>query len=185
MRRLISSRFRPGFLIAALGGAFAASPAAAEVISAGDHGFEVRQSVNLVVPAENAFAAIADVGAWWNPEHSYSGKSENLSLEPRAGGCFCEQLPGGPLEHLRVAYVEPGKRMVLTGALGPLLFEAVAGVMDLKVETIAGGSRVTMSYKAAGFASGGAANMAPLVDKVLADQMKRYRAYAAGRPQIR
>jgi hypothetical protein len=81
---------------------------------------------------------------------------------------------------MRVTYVQPGERMVLTGSLGPLLFEATAGVMDVKVERIAGGSRVTMNYRAAGFAKGGAANMAPLVDQVLGEQMKRFRVYAAG-----
>ena len=56
---------------------------------------------------------------------------------------------------MRVAYVVPGERMVLTGALGPLLYEATTGVMDVKVERIAGGSRVTLNYRAAGFANGG------------------------------
>ena len=37
-----------------------------------------------------------------------------------------------------------------------------------------------MDYKAAGFAKGGAAELAPIVDKVLGEQMKRLRVYAAG-----
>jgi hypothetical protein len=61
-----------------------------------------------------------------------------------------------------------------------LLYEAATGVMDVKVERIAGGSRITMDYRAAGFAKGGAAVLAPIVDKVLSDQMKRLRVYAAG-----
>jgi hypothetical protein len=77
-------------------------------------------------------------------------------------------------------FVQPGERIVLTGSLGPLLYEATSGVMDVKVEPIAGGSRVTMNYRVAGFANGGAAAMAPLVDQVLADQLKRYRVFAAG-----
>jgi hypothetical protein len=51
--------------------------------------------------------------------------------------------------------------------------------MDVKVERIAGGSRITMDYKAAGFAKGGAAELAPIVDKVLGEQIKRLRIYAA------
>ena len=103
---------------------------------------------------------------WWNGEHTYSGNSANLSLALNAGGCFCERVPktGGGIEHLRVAYVEPGERIVMTGSLGPLLFEATAGVMDVKVERIAGGSRVTLDYKVAGFADGDAASLAPVVD---------------------
>ena len=160
------------------------SPASAEVLNASDHGFEVQHSVNLVVPQEQAFAAFGQVGRWWGKEHTYSGDAARMSLQMRTGGCFCEPLDGGGgIEHMRVTYVQPGERIVLTGSLGPLLYEATAGVMDVKVERIAGGSRVTMNYRAAGFAKGGAAAMAPLVDQVLGEQMKRYRLYAAAAPK--
>jgi len=160
---------------------FAASPASAEVLSSSANGFEIQHSVNLVIPQPKAFAAFGQVGQWWNKEHTYSGDAARMSLQVRPGGCFCETLDGGGgIEHLRVAYVQPGERIVLTGGLGPLLYEATAGVMDVKVERIAGGSRVTMNYRAAGFAKGGADKLAPLVDQVLGDQMKRFRVYAAG-----
>lgn len=156
-----------------------ASPAAAEVKSASEHGFVIEHRATLVVPPEVAFRSIGTVASWWSPDHTYSGNASNLSLELRPGGCFCERLDGGGgVEHLRVAYIEPGKRVVLTGALGPLLYEAVSGVMDLQVERTAGGSVLKMSYKAAGFANGGGAKLAPLVDKVLGEQMKRLRTFA-------
>ena len=79
-----------------------------------------------------------------------------------------------------MTYVEPGKELVLTGALGPLLYEAVAGVMHVKAEPIAGGSRLIIDYRAAGFANGGAEKLAPAVDKVLAEQTDRLRAFATG-----
>jgi hypothetical protein len=163
----------------------AASPAAGEVISATSNGFEVRETVNLVVPPPIAFDSFRNISAWWDPEHTYSGDSANLSLSPIPGGCLCERLPkvGGGVEHLRVAYIEPGKRIVLTGALGPLLYEATTGVMDVEVKTIAGGSQLTLDYKVAGFANGGADKLAPAVDEVLAGQMKRLRAYATSRPK--
>jgi hypothetical protein len=161
-----------------------ATPASAEVVSAGPNGFEVRQTVPLVVPPDVAFNSFGDVGAWWNPEHTYSGDASNLSLSLSPGGCFCERIPkGGGVEHMRVAFIDPGKRIVMTGALGPLLYEATTGVMDVQVKTIAGGSQVTLSYKVAGFANGGAAKLAAAVDSVLADQMKRFRSYATSRPK--
>ena len=161
-----------------------AAPASAAVVSAGDHGFEVQHSVNLVVPQAEAFAAFGQIGQWWGNEHTYSGDAKRMSLQMRPGGCFCEPLDGGGgIEHMRVTYLQPGERVVLTGSLGPLLYEATAGVMDVKVERIAGGSRLTMNYRAAGFAKGGAAAMAPLVDQVLGAQMKRFRVFAAGAPK--
>ena len=167
---------RPLFLAAAF---LIAAPAAAEVRSASEHGFVVEQRITLVVPPDVTFRSLRQVGSWWSPDHTYSGSAGNLSLDLRPGGCFCERLDGGGgIEHLRVSYVEPGKRVVLTGALGPLLYEGVSSVMDLKVDKIAGGSSLTMTYKAGGFASGGAARLAPMVDKVLGEQMKRLRTYA-------
>ena len=162
----------------------AAAPASAEVISAGPSGFEVQEVVNLVVPQPGAYAAFGQVGQWWNKAHSYSGDSARMTLQLRPGGCFCESLEGGGgIEHMRVTYLKPGEQIVLTGSLGPLLYQATAGVMDVKFERIAGGTRVTMNYRAAGFAKGDGDKMAPLVDQVLAEQMKRYRTYAAGAPK--
>ena len=79
--------------------------------------------------------------------------------------------------------VDPGKRILLTGALGPLLYEATTGVMDIQIKTAAGGSQLVLDYKSAGFATGGADKLAPAVDAVLAGQMKRFRAYATSRPK--
>jgi hypothetical protein len=156
-----------------------ASPAAAEVVSAGSNGFHVRESVRLVVPQQVAYDAFAKIGSWWNKDHTYSGSSANLSLATMPGGCFCERVPeGGGIEHMRVTYVKPGERVVLTGSLGPLLFEATSGVMDVQFKRIAGGAEVVMDYKAAGFASADAQKFAPLVDQVLAEQMKRLREFA-------
>jgi len=162
----------------------ASAPAAAEVIGASANGFEVRQVVPLVVKPEVAFQSFANLPAWWNPEHTYSGKAQNLSLSLTPGGCFCERFPtGGGIEHMRVTYVDPGKRLLMTGALGPLLYEATAGVLDVQVKSTAGGSQLTLDYKAAGFANGGADKLAPIVDAVLAEQLRRYRKYATARPK--
>jgi hypothetical protein len=157
------------------------TPASAEVLSADPHGFEISQSVNLVIPQPKAFVAFGQVGQWWNKEHTYSGDSLRMVLQMRPGGCLCESFAdGGGIEHMRVTYVQPGEQIVLTGSLGPLLYQATTGVMDVKVERIAGGSRVTMNYRVAGFAKGNGLELAPQVDQMLGDQMKRFRVYAAG-----
>ena len=164
-----------------LGLALATSaPAAAEVVSADAHGFEVTNSVSIVAPVAQAYAAFGRIGSWWDGEHTYSGKAANLRLALQPGGCFCETEPKGVgVEHMRVGVVMPNERIVMTGALGPVLYEAAAGVMDVKFERAAGGAKVTVNYRAAGFAKGDADKMAPLVDKVLASQLTRYRTFAA------
>jgi uncharacterized protein YndB with AHSA1/START domain len=171
-------------IIAALALLAVATPAAADVVTASSNGFEIRRTVPLVVKPEIAFQAFVSLPSWWSGEHTYSGKSENLRLTPVPGGCFCEQFPDGcGIEHMRVIYVDPGKRILMTGALGPLLYEATSGVMDVQVKSTAGGSQLTLDYRASGFFNGGAAGLAPIVDKVLADQLRRYRAYATARPR--
>ena len=164
----------------------AATPASAEVVRADPHAFAVRHSVQLVVPAAEAMAAFTRIAGWWSKDHTYSGNAANLSLDARPGGCFCERFPaknglgGGGIEHLRVTAITPGEDLVLTGALGPLLAEAVTGVMSVHVEKIAGGSRLTLDYRAAGFANGNGTKFAPMVDAMLVEQAKRFRAFAAG-----
>lgn len=165
-----------------------AAPAAAgaEVMASSANGFHVRHSVNLAADAAQAWDSFRRVGEWWSGAHSYSGKASNLSLSLSPGGCFCERLPdGGGVEHMRVAYVEPGKRALLTGSLGPLLFEATSAIMDVRIEGSGNGSTLTLDYKAAGFATGGADRLAPLVDQVLAEQVRRLRTFVptARRPR--
>jgi uncharacterized protein YndB with AHSA1/START domain len=161
-----------------------ASPAAGEVVSATSNGLHVRETVQMVVPTDRAYAAFSRLPGWWNREHTYSGDSANLALALTAGGCFCERLKnGGGVEHMRISFVDPGKRIVMTGSLGPLLYEATSGVMDIQFERVAGGAKVTMDYRAAGFAEGGAEKLAPIVDSVLSDQMARYRKFAVTQPK--
>ena len=87
-----------------------ASPAAADVVSSSANGFHIRETVQMVVPTDRAYAAFARLPQWWNKAHTYSGDSANLNLALTAGGCFCEKLTdGGGVEHMRVAFVDLGK----------------------------------------------------------------------------
>ena len=170
-------------LFIALMAALLSAPAQAEVVSSEASGFVLRHSAELPVAPAAAFASFLKIGSWWSPGHTYSGDSANLSLSAAPGGCFCERLKtGGGVEHMRVSFIDPSKRLVLTGGLGPLLYEATAGVMDVQVVPVGTGSRVTMEYKVAGFASGGADKLAAPVDSVLAEQFKRFIAFASASP---
>ena len=157
----------------------AGSAGRAEIVSASSNGFEIQHSIQLVAPPATVYAAFGRIGGWWATGHTYSDDPANLRLALAPGGCFCERLPsGGGIEHMRVTYVDPGKRVVMTGALGPLLYEATTGVMDVQIERLAGGARFTLNYRAAGFARGGGERLAPLVNQVLAEQVKRFRTFA-------
>ena len=158
------------------------APAAAKVISSDPHGFVIEQRVSAAAPPGAVWTALGNVSGWWSKDHTYSGNAANLSLVLSPGGCFCERFPGGGgIEHLRVALVQPGKSLTLTGALGPLLSEAVTGVMEIRIERAGGGATIIATYRASGFARGNAAKLAPLVDQVVGEQARRLAVLAAGK----
>ena len=51
--------------------------------------------------------------------------------------------------------------------------------MDVQFKPVAQGSQVVFNYRAAGFFNGGADKLAPVVDGVLAEQVKRFGAALA------
>ena len=155
----------------------AASPAAAAVRSAAPGGFEVEN--RAVVPASpaTAYAMLGRPDEWWDPEHTFSHDAHNLSLELRAGGCFCERLPrsGGSVQHLHVVYVDPGVTLRLQGALGPLQGEGVAGSLTFTLKPVPQGTEIVMNYIVGGYLRTGSAAWASIVDGVLAAQLERLR----------
>ena len=163
----------------------AAGPVHAEIVNAGPAGFNLRHVVdtpNVAPPV--VWAALADIGKWWDPEHTYSGDARNLTLEPYVRGCFCEKLSlYAGIEHASVVYAQPAKLLRLSGAFGPLQEFGVAGTMTWQIEAAGGGSRITMTYSAGGFTDRPMADWAPLVDNVLGGQVQRLMRYVtSGNP---
>jgi len=66
----------------------------------------------------------------------------------------------------------------LSGALGPLQSEAVTGVLDFAIAAAPGGSRVTLTYSVGGYMRRGLTPIAPIVDKVLVEQLDGYKRSA-------
>ncbi len=77
------------------------SPASAEVVGVQDSGFSIRIAVDVAAAPAAVFKVLTEqVGAWWSSSHTFSGKASNLSIEAKAGGCFCEVLPNGGVRHM-------------------------------------------------------------------------------------
>jgi hypothetical protein len=65
------------------------------------------------------------------------------------------------------------------------MFQGVAATMDVTFEQSASGrTSVSLAYRVAGFAFGNADKNAPFVDKVLAEQVKRYADYVRRRSSV-
>jgi uncharacterized protein YndB with AHSA1/START domain len=156
-------------------------PAVAEVISAGQNGFEIRETVHVAAAPDKAFAALLQPAQWWSSEHTFSGSAANLTLDARAGGCWCERLvDGGSVEHMRVVYVAPGKLLRLRGALGPLQGLGVEGAMTISVKAGASGTDITISFAAGGYVKDGFDGLSKGVDHVLGEQLERLRKLIDG-----
>jgi len=153
--------------------------AAMEVDHAAATGFTSRNVVRIERDIDDAYGALTEgIGNWWNPDHTYSGDSKNMSLEATAGGCLCEQLPdGGSVEHMHVLFVDPGKTLRLSGGLGPLQEMAVNGAMTFHLEASGAVTQVTLTYVVSGYRADGMAMLAEPVDAVLAGQLTRLKAY--------
>jgi len=148
-----------------------ASPAAAEVRPVIP--FSVASHNEVSVPASpiDAWLTLVDVARWWDRAHTYSGNAENLSLDPRPDGCFCEEGPGLQVEHMRVLTAMPQKLLRLSGGLGPLQGEAITGTLTIRLLPQPGGTLISFDYVASGGAAEHNEAMPALVDKMLAGQL--------------
>lgn len=152
------------------------APAArTEIVSAAPAGFSVRQIVEAPgIAAPTVWAALSDIGKWWDPEHTYSGDARNLSFDPVVRGCFCERLSlYSGIEHAHVVYAQPAKMLRMVGALGPLQEFGVNGTLTWQIEAAGGGSRITVTYNVGGFADRPLADWAPIIDEVVGEQVRR------------
>jgi len=165
------------------------APAHAEVTQQADAGFVVQTAVDIPgkSPAQ-IWPALLRPAKWWNPLHSWSGDAENLYLDAQAGGCYCELLPlpkdapagtrRGSVEHARILAAMPPRLLRMVGALGPLQGEALTGTLTITLKASAdGGTHMAWSYVVGGFMRMKVADIAPIVDKVLAEQVSRLADY--------
>lgn len=157
-----------------------APPVQAEVKSADDTGFFVGGTQDIAAVPAAVWARLVKPAQWWDSAHTWSGQAANLSLDPRAGGCFCEGLPArGSSEHMRVVRADPGRQMILSGALGPLQTEPVSGVLTIRLAAKDGRTVLTWSYAASGLRGIKGTAIAGPVDTVMSLQFASLAKVAA------
>ena len=159
-----------------------AAPAHAEVKDAAPGGFTVENTVVVPVDATTAWSAlVGEVDAWWPKDHSWWGADSRLSIEPRAGGCFCEISGDRQAQHMAVTFVEPGKLLRMTGGLGPLQGMGLHGALEFRLAPAGEGrTRITLWYRAGGYTPDDLAKFAPVVDRVQAQQLGGLAAHLGG-----
>jgi uncharacterized protein YndB with AHSA1/START domain len=165
-----------------------ATGASADVVDISPAGFFVRHEVTVNAAPDKIYNALTgQIGAWWNPEHTYSNDSKNLTIDARPGGCLCETLPnGGGVAHMTVVNVSRGQLIRMGGALGPLQASGIAGSMTWKLSPDPSSTKVELSYSVGGYMQGGFGNIAPAVNGVLGEQLNRLKTFVeTGKPTAR
>jgi hypothetical protein len=159
--------------------AISSAPAGAEVVDASAGGFTIRTAMDVsAVPRAVYLGLVVWIGSWWDSEHTYTGDAKNMSIDPKAGGCWCERLPNdGGVEHMRIVWIDPEKTVRFVGGLGPLQALPAVGVMTWTFTPGREGTRVEMTYAVGGYAQGGFEPIAKTVDQVLAAQVQRLKRF--------
>lgn len=173
---------RLGLFLSMAMASLVATPSHAEVHDSTPAGFAVRATATVPASPEEVWDVLLDPTEWWSDTHTFSGRAANLSLDPRAGGCFCELLPSsaaesdaprGGVQHMQVVYLEKPRTLRMSGALGPLQSEPVTGVLTFMIKAEEGGTRINAEYAVGGYMRIPAERMAPIVDKVIMEQVGR------------
>jgi len=159
-------------------GLTALEPAVARVQEETENGFVVQLGVDVPASPDDVWEELVHPERWWNDANTFSGDAANLTLDPRAGGCFCEVLPGddapkgaprGGAEHMRVIYVETPRALRMAGALGPLQPDPVTGILTMVLQKTDTGTRVMWEYAVSGRVR--KPDMAAAMDAVLTSQI--------------
>lgn len=157
----------------------AAGPAAPDVVDASANGFTIKTTLHIkAAPHDVYHRLIRNIGDWWNPQHTFSGNSHNLSIDEKAMGCFCEHLPNeGTVRHMEVIFLAPDKTLGMTGGLGPLQSMAAAGNMKIDLSPEEGGTKLDVMYAVTGYLPAGMNTWAAPVNSVVTEQFTRLKNY--------
>lgn len=157
--------------------------ARAEIVDQSAAGFEIRHTFSVKASADKVYATLLRPADWWNPVHSWSGSAKNLRMDLK-DHCFCETLPNGEVRHMEIVYHDGGKRLHLSGALGPGQFTGATGHLDFVVAEKDGMTTLTATYDVGGYAKGGLTEQfAKPFDRVLGEQVERlHKLLESGKP---
>jgi uncharacterized protein YndB with AHSA1/START domain len=152
--------------------AMLALPVHAEVKDASASGFTIENSAVVPVDASTAWQAlVGSVDSWWPKDHTWWGRASRLSIDARAGGCFCEVIGDRQAQHMQVVFADPQRLLRMIGGLGPLQGMGLSGALEWRLTAVDGGTRITLWYRAGGYAPDDLGKLAHAVDSVQALQL--------------
>ncbi len=182
--RCIRAKRRVAAAGAALVAAFVAADACAVTSDVSPSGFVVTVRLDTPASPQRVHETLLHPERWWSSAHTWSGSAANLGLVADAGGCFCERWEGHAVEHGRVVFIARGEVLRLSAALGPLQALAVNGVLTFATAVKDGRTVLETTYRVSGSPSAQLDRLAPAVDGVIEQQVRRLvRTAETGAPE--
>jgi uncharacterized protein YndB with AHSA1/START domain len=161
-------------LFAAAATALAGGAAQAEASNVSASGFFIQHRSQVQATPAQVWQALAQVGRWWNSQHSWSGQAANMSIDLNAGGCFCERWAGGhSVMHGQVVFVQSGSVLRLNANLGPLQELGTSGVLTFVIGVTEGKTQLRVSYRVWGVPDLALDKLAAPVDGMIGEQVSR------------
>ena len=144
-----------------------------EVVSSSGTHFVLRHEATSTLPVDELWQRLIRPELWWHPNHTYSGNSENLSLNAEAGGIWLESWRGGSVAHGTVLYVREGEVLRLNAPFGPLQGLGAYTIWTITISPDGNGSRIVFDEVANGPPSANLAELAGAVDSVKTEAIGR------------
>ena len=155
-----------------------ALPAFCDVVTATPDNYTLRHEAVSDLEPGAVWDRLIQPSTWWQPDHTWSGRAENLSLDPRAGGLWAEHWDGNEVLHGRVLTVLEGKMLRLDAPFGPLQGTGVTVTWTITLEPDADtdGTKIIFDEVANGSSQSRLAEIAPAVDGVKSEAIARLAA---------
>ena len=151
---------------------FTATASQAEVTEVSEQHFVISINTTIDVPSSKVYEQFIDIGEWWQDSHTWFGDATKMTIEAKAGGCFCERNGEQQALHMTISQINPGKSIHMTGGLGPLSSLAVNGYMTWTFEvTEDNTTSLKLNYRVTGFVNQKTEDWAKAVDGVLMQQV--------------
>lgn len=145
----------------------------AKILSSSDTHFVLRHEATSTLSTTQIWQRLIKPASWWHPEHTYSGDSNNLSLDANAGGLWLESWESGSVKHGEVLYIKNGKMLRLDAPFGPLQELGAYTIWTITIIPHGDGSKVQFDEVSSGPPSADLDEVAKAVDYVKGEAIKR------------
>ncbi|XOV84434.1 MAG: ATPase [bacterium] len=141
-------------------------PAGAEMVAVSADHFHLKLTAGSKLSPVKLWQRLVVPGQWWHSDHTYSGDSENMSIDVQAGGLWREDWDKGSVAHGRVLFVQAPELLRLDAPFGPLQALSVHSTWTIRIMPEGAGSVVTFEVVANGTVQSKLDQLAPAVEQV-------------------